>query len=290
VAGFIDAIRDTLTEWAGRDSAGPPSLPLGLPEAVRPVASQCVQDLITYQGPSYAQLYLDRLRRFIGRKGVDDALLMEIARLLAQRMCYEDPIRLAQLALAEHARGRAVDEVRILRLDELVSALPQVISEQVLEALDWVGWLHKRVRMRFHSTGWIGLRRLRLEASLRRWRLLSPHYVRERALVERWLHMIDRCLTKQPAAVGAVVRTAELLQGCGLAYRHRLIAWNLIIDGLAKPVFDGALALPDLSVAITRAQAAVGDNLHQATLRQAIADIQAEAARANALSGLSNYQ
>jgi len=289
LAGFIDAIRDTLTELAGRDSAEPPSLPMNLPEAVRPVASQCVQDLIAYQGPSYAQLYLDRLRRFIGRKGVDDALFIEIARLLAQRMCYEDPIRLAQLALAEHARGRAVDEVRILRLDELVSALPEVISEQALDALEWIGWLHRRVKMRFHSTSWIGLRRLRLEASLRRWRMLSPHYVRERALVERWLHMIDRCLVKQPAAVGAVVRTAELLQGCGLAYRHRLIAWNLIIDGLAKPAFDGALVLPDLAFAITRAQAAVGDNLHQAALRQTIAEIQAEAVGVNA-SRLPNYQ
>jgi hypothetical protein len=282
LAGFIDAIRATLTELVGTDSAEPPSLPLGLPEAVRPVASQCVQDLITYQGPSYAQLYLDRLRRFIGRKGVDDALFVEIARLLAQRMCYEDPISLAQFALAEHAAGRAIDEVRILRLDELVSALPEVISEQVLEVLDWLGWLHRRVRMRFHSTTWIGLRRLRMEASLRRWRLLSPHYVRERALVERWLHMVDRALVKQPKAVAAVVQTAGLLQGCGLAYRHKLIAWNLIIDGLAKPVFDGALVLPDLAAAIARAQAAVADNLRQAALRQAIDDIRAEAATANA--------
>jgi hypothetical protein len=280
VPGFIDAIRDTLTELAGKDSAEPPALPARLPAAVRPAAQEGVADLIVYQGPSYAQLYLDRLRRFVGRKGVDDALLIDIARLLAQRMCYEDPIRLAQLALMEHARGRAVDELRILRLDELVSALPEVISEQVLDALEWIGWLHKRVRMRFRSTSWMGLRRLRLEASLRRWRLLSPHYVRERTLVERWLHMIDRCLVKQPAAAAAVVRTAELLQGCGLAYRHRLVAWNLIIDSLAKPVFDGALVLPDLASAITRAQAAVGDHLHQTALRQTLAEIKAGAATA----------
>jgi hypothetical protein len=281
VAGFIDAIRDTLTEWAGTDSAEPPSLPLKLPEAVRPAASEGVGHLTAYQGPSYAQLYLDRLRRFIGRKNVDDALLIEIARLLAQRMCYEDPISLAQLALEAHRCGTPIDEKRELRLDELVSALPEVVSEQVLELLDWLSWRDKRVRMRFHSTSRIGRRRLLIEASLRRWRLLSPHYVRERALVERWLHMIDRALVKQPAAVAHVVRTAELLQGCGLSYRHKLIAWNLIIDGLAKPVFDGALVLPDLASAITRARAAVGDDLQQAALRQAIADIRAEAASAN---------
>jgi hypothetical protein len=155
-----------------------------------------------------------------------------------------------------------------------------VISDQVLEVLDWVGWLHKRVHMRFRSTSWIGLQRLRLESWFRRWRVLSPHYVRERALVERWLHMIDRCLVKQPAAVAAVVRTAELLRGHGLSYRHRLIAWNMIIDDLAKPVFDGVLVLPDLASAIVGAQSVVGEELEHATLQQAIDGILAEAANA----------
>lgn len=277
MAGFVEAIRATLTEWAGTDPADVPFLPGGLPDAVRPAASAGVHHLIAYQGPSYAQLYLDRLRRFIGRRGVDDALFIEIARLLAERMSYEDPIRLAQLALAAHERGIAMDEVRTLRLDELVSVLPEILSEQALDVLDWLGWRHRRARMRFHNTSWIGLRRLRLEASLRRWRLLSPRYAQERALVERWLHMVDRCLTKQPASAFAVIDTATMLRGCGAAYRHSLAAWNLIIDGLAKPAFDGALALPDLSAAIVRARAAVTDDLQQVVLKQVIAEIRAEA-------------
>ena len=61
--------------------------------------------MIDYQGPSYAQLYVDRLRRFIGRRGVDDAMFGEIARLMALRMSYEDPIRIAQLKLGESIGG-----------------------------------------------------------------------------------------------------------------------------------------------------------------------------------------
>ncbi|MCK7473819.1 MAG: hypothetical protein MZV49_10470 [Rhodopseudomonas palustris] len=84
--------------------------------------------------------------------------------------------------------------------------------------------------MRFRATNRLGRQRLRAQAALRRWRLLSPRYARERALTERWLHMIDRCLSKQPQATGAVVADAELLPRlrrglagapCRLAADHR---------------------------------------------------------------------
>ncbi len=65
------------------------------------VASEAIHLLIDYQGPGYAHLYVSRLRRFIGKQGVDDAMLCDIARLMAVRMSYEDPIRIAQLKLFE---------------------------------------------------------------------------------------------------------------------------------------------------------------------------------------------
>ena len=76
-------------------------LPLHLPEPVVAVTSDAIHLLIDYQSPSYAHLYVDRLRRFIGKQGVDDAMLTDIARLMAVRMSYEDPIRIAQLKLIE---------------------------------------------------------------------------------------------------------------------------------------------------------------------------------------------
>ncbi|HEY0328935.1 MAG TPA: DUF6537 domain-containing protein [Rhodopseudomonas sp.] len=274
MAGFIEAIRATLAEWMGEDGRDAPFLPDGLPEAVRPAASDGVFRLIDYQGPSYAQLYLDRLRRFIGRRGVGDALFTEIARLLAIRMCYEDVIRLAQLALQ---RPPGPSEVRIFRLDELLATLPEVIAEPALELIGWAGLSRRKVRLRFSTASWFGVRRLKLEASLRRWRLLSPRYVRERALVERWLHMIDRALIKQPAAAAAIVHTATLIHGTGAALRQRQADWNLIIDQLAKPCFDGVLELPDLAAAIAEARAAVTRDPQQAALKRRIAELRTQA-------------
>ena len=279
-ASFFAAVRSMFAEFLGDDDSEIPRLPDGLPEAVAPAAMEGIERLIDYQGNGYAQLYVNRLQRFVGRRNVNDALLADIARLMALRMSYDDPIRIAQIKLLEAEAGVAggagvapTDDVRKFRLDELVGALPAMVAEPLLDALEWVGWVHKPFPIRFSTaTAW-GLRQRKIEASLRRWRLVSVRYAKERVWVERWLHMVDRSLVKQPAAAPAIVQTATMIQGYGDAYRQGLADWNLIIDGLAKPTFDGALALPDLAGAIEQARAAARPDPRQAALKRTIAEI-----------------
>jgi hypothetical protein len=255
-------------------------LPDGLPDGAAPVVSEAVHLLSDYQGPSYAQLYVDRLRRFVGRRGVDDAMVGDIARLMAARMSYQDPIRIAQLKLGEYAAAsgaRSDDDLRQFRVDELVGALPATVAEPVLGVLERLGWVHKPVSIRFSTASRWGLRRLKIEAALRRWRLFSVRYGSERIWVERWLHMIDRSLTKQPAAAPEIVQTATMMQGFGDPYRQGLSDWRLIIDGLAKPTFDGALPLADLAGAIAEARAAALPDPRQVVLKRKIDEIRARA-------------
>jgi hypothetical protein len=281
VTGVWSSARYLLADFIGDDDAAPPFLPDGLPDAVLPVVSQGIERLIDYQGPGYAQLYVDRLRRFIARRGVDDAMLGEIARLMAARMSYDDPIRIAQTKLAGLNQGlrdpgaRSVDDVRKFRWDELVEVLPAAVADPVLGVLGWVGWLHRPVSIRFSTAGRLGIRRLKIEAGLRRWRLFSVRYATERVWVERWLHMIDRALTRQPQAAAEIVQTATMIQGYGDVYRQGLADWHAIIDGLAKPVFDGVLALADLAGAIREARAAALPDPRQAALKRKIAEIRA---------------
>jgi hypothetical protein len=293
LANLVAAVRSTVAELLGEDDDAPPCLPVGLSEAVKPTVMEAVDQLVEYQGSGYARLYLDRLKRFVGRRNVDDALLSAIARLLAMRMSYEDPIRMAQLKLAEltirqsRPQDAFVDDVRKLRLDEMVASLPEQVADPVLASLEWVGWLHMPVTRRFSTASRWSIRRLRIEASLRRWRLHSVRYAKERVWVERWLHMIDRSLTKQPRAASAIVETATMVQGYGHPYRHGLADWHLLIDGLAKPTFDGALNLRDLAGAIAEARAAAMPDPRQAALKRAIAAIRARASAgdANAAAG-----
>jgi hypothetical protein len=279
--GILSSLRYLFADFIGEDDDTPPFLPEGLPKPVMAVASDAIHLLIDYQGTSYAELYVHRLRRFVGKQGVDDAMLTEIARLMAVRMSYEDPIRIAQLKLAELAGAPAgaagsVD-VREFRIEELIGVLPAVIAEYLLDALEWAGWLHKRVSIRFSTASRLGVRRLKIEAGLRRWRLFSVRYAKERVWVERWLHMIDRSLTKQPQAAPVIVQTATMIEGYGDVYRQGLADWNAIIDGLAKPTFDGVLALPDLGSAVTEARAAALPDPRQSALKRKIAEIRARA-------------
>jgi hypothetical protein len=279
--GIVSSLRYLFADFIGEDDTEPPFLPEGLPEPVMAPASEAIHLLIDYQGPSYARLYVDRLRRFVGKQGVDAAMLTEIARLMAIRMSYEDPIRIAQLKLTELS-GRPAGstgsvDVRKLRLEELIGVLPAVIAEYVLDALEWAGWSHKRVSIRFSTKSRFGIRRLKLEAGLRRWRPLSVRFAKERVWVERWLHMIDRALTKQPQAANAIIQTATMIVGYGEVYRQGMADWNAIIDGLVKPTFDGVLALSDLAGAVAEARAAALPDPRQSALKRKIAEIRARA-------------
>jgi len=289
VAGVLSSLRYLLADFIGDDDDEPPFLPDGLPDAVAPVVSDAIHMLIDYQGNAYATLYVTRLRRFVGRRDVNDAMLGEIARLMAMRMSYQDPIRVAQLKLAElEAGGAPSHDVRRFHFDELIGALPAVVAEPVLDTFEWLGWeVRRRVPIRFSTRSRWGIRRLKIEAGLRRWRLFSVRYAKERVWVERWLHMIDRSLTKQPRAASAIVQTATMVQGHGDAYRQGLADWHAIIDGLAKPTFDGVLPLQDLAAAVAEARAAVTPDPRQAVLKRTIAEIRARAlgAGTNAAAG-----
>ncbi len=277
---LLASLRYLFADIIGDEDEGPPVLPEACPDHLGPVVTEAIHLLIAYQSTSYAQLYIERLERFVGRRGVDDALLAEIARLMAERMAYEDAIRIAQLKLGElNAAGglaaRSADDIKKLRLDELIDALPAVVADPVLGVLDQFGWRRRRVAIRFSANNRFSVRRLRIEAGLKRWRLFSVRYAKERIWVERWLHMIDRSLTKQPGAASAIVQTATMIRGYGDPYRQGLADWHAIIDGLAKPTFDGVLALADLAGAIAEARAAIMPDPRQAALKRKIAEIRA---------------
>jgi hypothetical protein len=286
--GLLSSLRYLFADFLDEEDTSPPFLPDGLPEGAVPVVSDGIHLLMDYQGATYARLYVDRIKRFIGK--IDTAMLCEIARLMADRMTYEDPIRIAQLKLAEYrdSDGEILStDIKHFRFDELVDALPEIAADPILMILGKIGWEHRRVSIPFSTASRWGLRRLKVEAWLRRWRRFSIRYGQERVWVERWLHMIGRGLLKQPQSVPAIIDTATMIKGYGDAYRQGLADWHAIIDGLVKPTFDGVLPLADLAGAIKEARHAAMPDPRQVSLKRAIAEIRARAigAGANAAAG-----
>lgn len=240
-----------------------------LPADVVPIVSEAVHSLIAYQDPDYALAYLERIERYVGPAAHPLPNLAELAQLLSDRMHFEDPIRIAQLKLAEAGGASAEPDpasvVRIekFRWDEVISMLPPKAAAPALDLfqrLRLARLARRSVTLRFSSKTRFKLQRLKWLAAARITRPFSERFKRERVWVERWLHMVDRSLVKQPDATVAVVRTANLIKGHGDAYQNGLAEWNAIIDGLVKPTCDGVLPLPKLGDAIQEARdAAIGE-------------------------------
>ena len=278
--GLVSSLRYLFADFLDEEDHTPPFLPDGMPEIALAAVSDGIHLLMEYQGASYARLYVERLQRLIGRSDVDGAMFSEIARLMARRMAYEDAIRIAQLKLIEfrNSEGRVrSSDIKHFRLDELVDALPAVAAEPLLDVLDQIGCAHRRVAIPFSTAGRWEIRRLKMEAWLRRWRRFSIRYRQECIWVERWLHMINRSLAKQPEAAHAIIETATMIKGYGDAYRQGLADWHAIIDGLAKPTFDGVLPLANLAGAVAEARHAAMPDPRQVALKRTIAQIRARA-------------
>jgi hypothetical protein len=272
-----------LAAWAlGDDDRRVPAVPAGLPLVVAPIVADNVRLLTFYQDAEYARLYMSRLGRFVNRRGIDDQALCEIARLLAGRMAYDDLIWHAQQTLARIAEQGIPsladdvyrDPVRP-SLRDLISMFPESVAWPLITVLEWRGRADATVTLTLTGRTLRGRLTAHVVASLRRLRPQSVHYTEERPLVERWLHMIDRALVKQPAATWEVIETATLLRGLGEQYRHALANWHLMINGLAKPTFDGDLPLPDLGEKLAQVRAIAGTDPSGERVRLEIAKIRA---------------
>ena len=277
--GIVSSLRYLFADFLDEEDTTPPFLPDRLPEGAARIVGDGIHMLVDYQGATYARLYVERLGRFIG-KGVEAGTYCRMAHLMAERMAYQDAIRIAQLKLFEYhdSEGRIRSrEDKKFRFDELVDALPEIAADPILTVLNELGWEHRRVSIPFSTRTRFGVRRLKIEAWLRRWRMFSIRYGEERRWVERWLHMIARSLVKQPAATAAVVDTATMVHGFGDPYRQGLADWHTVIDSLVKPTFDGVLPLADLAGAIAKARAAATPDPRQASLGRAIVQIRASA-------------
>jgi hypothetical protein len=268
----------------GDDDRRVPAVPEGLPTVIENLVVENVRRLTEYQNADYAHLYMSRVGRFVHRNGVDGVMLEAIARLLGERMMYDDLIWYAQRLLAQDGSlgNPATQAGGVVRptLREIAGLMPESVAEPLLGALDMAGWTEATIKIVLTGRTWRGRIAAYCLSSLRRLRPMSVRYTREKALVERWLHMVDRALTKQPEAAQEIVDSAALLRGHGVAYGRALRNWLLIINTLAKPVFDGDIVVPGLSAQLARLRVLADTDRSGEAIRAEIAAIREQAARA----------
>ncbi len=266
--------------WVARNKLA--SLIARLPPEVATIVSDAVPALMAYQDADYALLYLDRIGRYAGGR-LDPVIFADLARRMRARMLYEDPPAIAHDLLTRAGGEAATPDpslgpvVRTFCWAELAAMLPAETATSLVRKLDRLRWSDKTKELRFSAATSGDLRRLRFWSSVRQARPYSLRFAQERMWVERWLHMIDRGMAKDPAAAAAIVETADLAGGCGMPGKIGLMKWNCIVDALIKPICDGAVMIPNLGAAVRRAHRVARDNPSVDCLRQEIALIVADA-------------
>ncbi len=264
--------------WVARNKLA--SLTSRLPPEVAAIVNDAVPALIAYQDADHALLYLDRVGRYVGR--LDPATFADLARRMLVRMRYEDPSVIAHDLLTRAGGEEAAPDpsmtpvVRTFLWADLAAMLPVDTAAPLVRLLDRLRWSDKTTDLRLSAATPRDLRRLRFWSAARQAQPYSLRFMQERMWVERWLHMIDRGMAKDPAAASAIIETADLLQGCGKPYKTGLVKWNCIVDGLIKPVCDGTVTISNLAAAVRRAHQIARNDPSVARLRQEIAQIIAD--------------
>ena len=227
------------------------------PAASLDIVEEGIRRLTAYQDRTYAALYLDRL------KGIDPALVRDVARHLAVRMSFEDVIRVAQAKTSRDRLERVRAEVRARPGEPLqITEHFKPGNEEIAAVLpSWAArWLMARrpfhISMHVRSTTVWGFARLRFLASLRWWRPHSFRYVEEQAEIEGWLAQIRVATPVGVDLAREIAELARLVKGYGDTYKRGLDNYRRITAEVIVPALAGRMTPAKAADAVANARVA----------------------------------
>jgi indolepyruvate ferredoxin oxidoreductase beta subunit len=266
------------------DMRAPVALPVAVasqfPPEVHAMLTLGHARMLEYQGPAYAQLYVQRLGQVLAAERAADpsgaqgfATTREMARWLALWMAFDDIVRVADLKSRSSRWQRVKGEVKAGDEDllqvydhfkpgapEFAALLPPALSQRVLR------WDRKRVlhgkspwalplKIGTHSVS--GMLSLRVLASLKWLRVRGARFANEQAMIEKWLGGVVAG-TRQHWQLGhEIALCGRLIKGYGATNERGKENLLHVLDHLA-----GADHPPDenaAAIAAARA-AALADN------------------------------
>jgi indolepyruvate ferredoxin oxidoreductase beta subunit len=234
------------------------------PAAARSMLLHGVVRTAVYQGPAYADSFLDRIEAIAELDSDGDgqaALTVAAARHVALWMCYQDTvhvahqkIRRARLAGIRAEAGAAEGQLLQVReylhpqLEEIIDTLPAVLGRPLLRQKWFAKAVAKLTRdgMVVNTTSALGFSMLWVMAQARPLRPRSLRFGREQDAIDRWLRgVIELAGTDQDLA-REVLECQGLLKGYGQTLAHGSESFALLMSILpqleSRPHAAGELA------------------------------------------------
>ncbi len=224
-----------------------------LPAASQSIAQLGLAKVVDYQDLDYGKEYLDQLidaaeqDSRCGGADKDFEFTTTLAKYLANAMCYDDVIRVADLKTrsTRYTRIRddlSVDDDAVVKLteymhpraEEVVGLMPSSIGRLV----ERQGWLYQFVEARCRKG-----RRWRSDAlgaffilytlgGLRRWRRNLLRHEREVAHFTHWLGLAKRTLEHDYDTAVAILRARRLIKGYSDTHARGLSKYDLVLRGI----------------------------------------------------------
>lgn len=225
-----------------------------LPAPVRDMAWAGLRKVVDYQDLAYGAEYLDRVDVAVKRD--DDArgyaFSAAAAKHLANAMCYDDIIRVADLKTRSSRSARVrreigVEDETVLqvteyfhpRIEEVCGSLPAAIGGWIEARPRLAGWLDRRINKgrRIRTDGAAGFSTLWLIGGLRRWRRSLLRHKVETAHLEEWYRLALARIGSDYDLAVEILNCRRLIKGYSDTHVRGLSKFDRVLSAL--PLIEG---------------------------------------------------
>lgn len=201
-----------------------------MPVVVRDMALRGLRKVVDYQDIAYGRDYLDRLDKAVALDGADHAHALSIAaaKHLANALCYDDMIRVADLKTRSTRDRRVRKEVGVKdgsilqvteyfhpRIQEFCGTLPAGLGSYIENRPKLAAFLDRRINHGRHirTDSFAGFAALWFIGGLRRWRRRLLRHKVETAHLERWYALALSHVPQDYALAVEILNCRRLIKG-----------------------------------------------------------------------------
>ncbi|MEI9409141.1 indolepyruvate oxidoreductase subunit beta family protein [Mesorhizobium salmacidum] len=201
-----------------------------MPLAVRDMALRGLRKVVDYQDIAYGREFLDRLDKAVALDSAGHAHVLSIAaaKHLANAMCYDDMIRVADLKTRSTRDRRVRKEVGVKegsvlqvteyfhpRIEEFCGTLPAGLGGYIENRPKLAGFLDRRINRgrRIRTDSFAGFAALWFIGGLRRWRRGLLRHKVELAHLDRWYALALGYVPADYALAVEILNCRRLIKG-----------------------------------------------------------------------------
>jgi indolepyruvate ferredoxin oxidoreductase beta subunit len=220
-----------------------------LPDPVRDMASRGLKKVVDYQDIAYGREYLDRLDKSVALDdaGHGHALSIAAAKHLANAMCYDDMIRVADLKTRSTRGKRVRSEVGVKddtvlhvteyfhpRIEEFCGTMPASLGHYIESRPKLAAFLDRRINRGRHirTDSMTGFTMLWFVGGLRRWRRKLLRHRVETEHLERWYSLALDHVAADYALAVEILESRRLIKGYSDTHARAQSKFDRVLSGL----------------------------------------------------------